>query len=94
MLRSVESKVARVGRTASIVLGLVQPLNFRAAFLMIAAVALSYATMLLIIVYLYRKGYGIVGKPELALSPWQRALLGSVPNSYPKDDGRNGKHRR
>ena len=60
---------------------------------MIAAVALSYATMLLIIVYLYRKGYGIVGKPELALSPWQRALLGSVPNSYPKDDGRNGKHR-
>lgn len=39
----------------------------RAAFLTIVAVPLSYAMALLVVVYAYRKGYGIVGKPELAL---------------------------
>lgn len=65
MLRSIGSKVAWAGRTISMVFGLA--LNFRAAFLTIVAVALSYATALLTVVYAYRKGYGIVGKPELAL---------------------------
>ncbi len=65
MLRSVVGfKVARMARTASMVFG--RALNFRATFLTIVAAALSYATMLLIVAYLYRKGYGIVEKPELA----------------------------
>ena len=58
-------KVVRVARTASMVFG--RALNFRATFLTIVTAALSYVTMLLIVVYLYRKGYGIGGKPELAL---------------------------
>jgi hypothetical protein len=66
MLRSVGSKVTWVGRTASTVFGLVQPLNLRAPLLMLATVTLPYATALLAVVYAYRKGYGIVGKPELA----------------------------
>lgn len=65
MLGSVGSKMAWVGRTASMVFGLPQP--FRAAFLIILALALTYATALLVVVHAYRKGYGIVGKPELAL---------------------------
>ena len=65
MLRGVGSKVTWVGKTASKVFGLA--LNFRAAFFVIVIVAHSYATTLLVVVYLYRKGYGIVGKPELAL---------------------------
>jgi hypothetical protein len=65
MLRSVGSKGARMGKTASKVFG--RALNFRTAFLAIVAVALSYGMALLAVVYAYRKGYGIVGKPELAL---------------------------
>jgi len=65
MLRSVGSKVVWVGRITSRVFG--PAMNFRAAFLTILAVALSYGTVLLAVLYLYRKGYGIVGKPELAL---------------------------
>jgi hypothetical protein len=72
MLRSTESKVARVGRIASRVFGMA--LNLRAAFLTVVAVALSYATALLAVVYAYRKGYGIVGKPELALRFAARSL--------------------
>jgi hypothetical protein len=68
MLRSLGSNVASVGRTTSRIFGLVLPLSFRlAAFHTIVAVALSYATALLAVVYAYRKGYGIVGRPELAL---------------------------
>lgn len=59
MLRGVGSKVTWVGKTASKVFGLA--LNFRAAFLAIVVVALSYATALLAVVYVYRKGYGMVG---------------------------------
>ncbi len=65
MLKSVEPKVEWAGRNTSGVFG--PALNFRAAFLAILAVTLSYAMALLAVVYAYRKGYGIVGKPELAL---------------------------
>jgi len=65
MLESVEPKVAWAGRSTSGVFG--PALNLRAAFLAILAVALSYAMALLAVVYAYRKGYGIVGKPEIAL---------------------------
>ena len=54
-----------MSKTASEVFGL--PLYVRAAFLAIVAVALSYGMALLAVVYAYRKAYGIVGKPELAL---------------------------
>lgn len=68
MLRGLEPKVASVGRTTSMVFGLVLPMNLRiAAFLTVVAVALSYVMALLAVVYAYRKGYRIVGKPELAL---------------------------
>lgn len=72
MLRGVGSKVAWAGRTASKVFGLA--LNFRAAFLAIVVAALSYATALLAVVYAYRKGYGIVGKPELALQTLAKSI--------------------
>lgn len=72
MLRSTGAKVARAGRTTSRVF--IFALNFRAIFLIGLAVALSYATMLLAVVYLYRKGYGIVGKPELALQSMATSL--------------------
>jgi len=65
MLMSAGSKVAWAGRITSRVFG--PTLNFRAVFLAILAVALSYATALLAVVYAYRKGYGIVGKPERTL---------------------------
>ena len=65
MLKSVESKVAWAGRITS---------NFRAAFLAIVAVAMSYAMALLAVVYSYRKAYGIVGKPELALRSMTRSF--------------------
>lgn len=54
-----------MGKTASKVFGLA--LNFRAAFFAIVAGVLFYGTALLPVVYAYRKAYGIVGKPELAL---------------------------
>jgi hypothetical protein len=60
LLGSAKPKVAWVSRTASMVFG--RALNFRAAFLAIVAAALSYGTALLIVVYAYRRGYGIVGK--------------------------------
>jgi hypothetical protein len=65
MLRGAGSKVTWVGKTASKVFGLA--LNFRATFFVIVVVALSYAMALLAVVYVYRKGYGIVGKPQLTL---------------------------
>ena len=65
MLRGLRSRVTYVGKSASKVFGLA--LSFRAAFLAIVAVALSYATALLAVVYACRKAYGIVGKLELAL---------------------------
>ena len=64
MLRRV-GKGAQMGKTASKVFGLA--LTFRAAFFAIVAVVLFYGTALLAVVYAYRKAYGIVGKPELAL---------------------------
>ena len=54
-----------MGKTASRVFGLV--LNLRTAFLAIVAVALSYGTALLAVIYAYRTVYGIVGRPELGL---------------------------
>jgi hypothetical protein len=65
MLRGVGSKVTWVCKIASKMFGPV--LNFRAAFFVIVVAALSYATALLAVAYVYRKGYGIVGKPEIAL---------------------------
>lgn len=54
-----------MGKTSSNVFG--PRLEFRAAFLAVVAVAVTYATALLSVLYLYRKRYGIVAKPELAL---------------------------
>jgi hypothetical protein len=71
-LQSVESKVAWAGRSTSRVFG--PALNFRAAFLAIVAVALSYAMALLAVVHAYRKAYGIVSKPELALRSMTRSF--------------------
>jgi hypothetical protein len=73
MLWSLGSKVAWVSRTASKVFGPTQ--SFRAAFLAIVAVALSYGTGLLAVVYAYRRGYGIVGRPELALRFTAKRLI-------------------
>lgn len=72
MRRSTGAKVAWVGRIISRVLRRV--LSPRAAFLAIVAVALFYAAALLIVARLYRKGYGIVGKPELALQTLTKTL--------------------
>ena len=72
MLQSVESKVAWAGRSTSRVFG--PALNFRAAFLALLAMALSYGTALLVVVYTYRKGYGIVGKLELALQSMTKSF--------------------
>ena len=80
MLRSTESKVAKVGRIASRVFGMA--LNLRAAFLTVVAVALSYATALLAVVYAYRKGYGIVGKSELARRFAATKSLASLKQKY------------
>jgi len=72
MLKSVGSKVVWVGRITSRFFGPV--MTFRAAFLAILAVALSYGTALLAVLYLYRQGYGIVGKPELALRSMAKSI--------------------
>ncbi len=72
MLRGLRSRVTYVGKSASKVFGLA--LSFRAAFPAIVAVALSYATALLAVVYAYRKGYGIAGKPELSFQSLAKSL--------------------
>jgi hypothetical protein len=59
-------------RTTSKVFGSAS--NFRVAFLAIVAVALSYATALLIILLAYRRGHGIMGKLELALQFMGKSL--------------------
>jgi hypothetical protein len=51
-------------------------LNFPMAFYGVVAAALSYATVLLALSYSYRKGYGIVGKPELAVRFAAKVLVG------------------
>jgi hypothetical protein len=63
MLRSVGSMEVRASRSTSKVSRLAS--NPRAVILIGLAVALSYGTALLAVLYAYRKGYGIVGTPEL-----------------------------
>lgn len=64
MTRTTNYEAPRASRTASRAFGVAA--NYRAVFLVILAVPLFYAAALLAVVYLYRRGYGIVGKPELA----------------------------
>jgi hypothetical protein len=65
-----------MGRAASKMFG--PALTFRATFLAIVVVALSYGTALLAVVYAYRKAYGIVGKPELALQFAAKSLASAA----------------
>ena len=87
MLGNVGSKVTQVGETTSKMVG--PALNFRALFLAVVAVALSYATVLLIVVHAYRKAYGISYEQD-ALFPReeQERLAAAIPGStlkiYPK----------
>ena len=72
MLRKVGSKRVRLGKTLS--QGNGSTLNVRAVVITIVAAALSCGTTLLVVVYAYRKAYGIVGKPERALWVVARCL--------------------
>jgi hypothetical protein len=74
MLRSAGSNEAQMFKSASKVCGLA--LDFRAAFLSIVAVAMFYGSALLTVVYAYRKAYGIVGRPELAVRFTAQCLAG------------------
>lgn len=62
---SLGSKVARMGKTASRASGPAP--NFRTVFFIGLAAGLSYTTALLVVVYFYRKGYGISGKLDRRL---------------------------
>jgi hypothetical protein len=42
----------------------------------VVVVVMSYGMVLLAVLYAYRKGYGIVGKPELALQFAAKSLAG------------------
>jgi hypothetical protein len=50
--------------------------NLPAAFYAGVAATLSYATVLLAATYSYRKGYGIVGRPELMVRFAAKTLVG------------------
>lgn len=63
MTGSIGSGAARAGRTTFSALR--TALTFRALFLTGLALAVSYATVLLAVICMYRKGYGGPGKPEL-----------------------------
>ena len=63
MTGSMGSGAALAGRT--IFRALRAALTFRALFLTGLALAVSYATVLLAVICVYRKGYGGPGKPEL-----------------------------
>lgn len=65
MSRITHSRAPRLSGSASRTLGFAS--NSRAVFLVLLAVPLTYATVLLAVICLYRRGYGIAGKPELAL---------------------------
>jgi hypothetical protein len=64
MSKNLGCKVAWAGRTIPTMFW---PPSLRAAFLGVVAVTLSYGAALLIVVYAYRRAYGISGKAELAL---------------------------
>ena len=49
--------------------------NFPVAFYAVVGVALSYAMALLTLAYVYRKGYGIVGIPELVVRFTAKTLV-------------------
>lgn len=68
MLGNVGSNVKWVGKTTSKLFG--PALNFRAVFLAVVAKALSYATVLLTVVYAYRKAY------DISYAGHHRRLLG------------------
>ena len=42
----------------------------------VVVVLMSYGMVLLAVLYAYRKGYGIMGKPELALRSAAKTLAG------------------
>lgn len=69
MLTSTGPRAARVRGTISRSCGFA--LSFRRVFVLGLSVAVSYATMLLVVVRKYRKGYGIKGKRGPA--PWSAA---------------------
>ena len=74
MLGSTGSRAARASKAVTRVLGVA--LIFRGLFLAGLTLALSYATVLLIVIHLYRKGYGVAGKIEQLAFRFAAAGLG------------------